>query len=79
MSQVVTQIFSNIPPQELNMALQCGIILGAAASIFYLFFGKLLSVPELLGISLKSPTCTPTHIQPSNHAIPSSSSPAPSS
>ncbi len=74
MSNAFTQIFSKIPPEELNLALQCGLLLGSAASIFYLFFGRLLSIPELLGIVLKNPKCKTTTIQPPALATHSSSS-----
>lgn len=58
MSNALTQVFSRIPQAELDMALQCGLLLAAASSIFYLFFGKLLSIPELLSTTLKDPKCT---------------------
>ena len=58
MSETFKQIFSNIPPEQINIAIQCGLLLGTAASIFYLFFGRLLSIPELIGTILKKPTCT---------------------
>lgn len=61
MSGALTQIFSKIPRSELDMALHCGLLLGSAASIFYLFFGRLLSIPELLSNTLKDPTCTHNH------------------
>jgi|JI9StandDraft_2_1071091.scaffolds.fasta_scaffold387304_1 hypothetical protein len=61
MSNAFAQIFSKIPQTELDMALQCGLLLGSAASIFYLFFGRLLSIPELLGVTLKDPKCIFTH------------------
>lgn len=79
MSNSLAQIFSRIPKSELDMALHCGLLLGSAASIFYLFFGRLLSVPELLSTALKNPTCTPIHTQPPNPVTPSSLSPASSS
>ena len=74
MNQAVTQIFSKIPPEELNIAIQCGLLFGTAASIFYLFFGRLLSIPELLGICLKKPTCKSINIQLHNLEIHSLSS-----
>jgi len=39
------------------MAINAGFLLGAAISIFYFFFGRLYSLPELLSITLKNPTC----------------------
>ena len=57
MSEAITQIFSKIPPDQITIAVQCGLLLGTAASIFYLFFGRLLSIPELVSITLKNPTC----------------------
>ena len=58
MSLHITAIFSKIPQEELNMALSAGLLLAAATSIFYFFFGRLYSLPELLSITLKNPACT---------------------
>lgn len=79
MSQILTQIFSKIPPEDFSTAVQCGLLLGSAASIFYLFFGRLLSIPELLSITLKNPTCKPCLTQQPNPGTPSSLSQALSS
>ena len=64
MSETFTQIFSKIPQDQINIAIQCGVLLGTASSIFYLFFGRLLSIPELIGVTLKNPTCIQLSIQP---------------
>lgn len=72
MSQLLTQVFSKIPPEEFSTAVQCGLLLGSAASIFYLFFGRLLSIPELLSITLKNPTCKAWLTQQPNPGTPSS-------
>ena len=45
MSEAITGIFTRIPDDALSLAIRSGLILGTAASIFYLFFGKLFSLP----------------------------------
>lgn len=40
------------------MAINSSLLLAAAVSIFYLFFGRLFSLPEILSNILRSPTCS---------------------
>lgn len=70
MSLSIPLFISKIPQEEFNLALSAGFLLAAAVSIFYFFFGRLYSLPELLSITLKNPTCTFPSIQPPLLGIP---------
>jgi len=58
----VADLFRNIPQEDYDLAVDSGLLLAAAVSIFYLFFGRLFSLPELVGITLRAPTCNTTFI-----------------
>jgi hypothetical protein len=53
----VADLFRNIPQDDFDLAVDSGLLLAAAVSVFYLFFGRLFSLPELLGITLRTPSC----------------------
>lgn len=70
----LTEIFTRIPQEDFDLAIRSSLLLAAAVSIFYLFFGRLFSFPEILSNILRAPTCTQYLIQLSPPAAPSSSS-----
>lgn len=67
MSFNIGDIFSKIPQEDFNVAINSGLLLAAAVSIFYVFFGRLFSLPELVGITLRNPTCSRYFIQLNYH------------
>jgi hypothetical protein len=67
----IGDVFGRIPESDFERAVNSGLLLSAAVSIFYIFFGRLLSLPELLSVTLRAPACTPRPTQPNSPASPS--------
>jgi hypothetical protein len=67
----IAQIFTKIPQENFDIAIHSSLLIAAAAAIFYVFFGRLFSLPEILSNILRAPTCKHSLNQPNLPEIPS--------